>query len=71
METTTIKLYPKTKQAIDDIRLEHETYDQAISRLVAQTKKKNLVKELIAGYKAKAEEDIKIAQEWDVASDVE
>ena len=71
METTTIKLYPKTKHALDDIRQEQETYDQVISRLVIQTKKKNLVKELIAAYQSKAGEDKKITQEWDAASDVE
>ena len=71
METTTIKVYPKTKHALDDIRQEQETYDQVISRLVAQTRKKNLVKELIAAYQSKAEEDIKTAREWDAVSDVE
>ena len=71
MQTTTIKLYPKTKHALDEVRQEQETYDQVISRLVTQTKKKNLVKELIAAYQSKAEEDIKTAQEWDAASDVE
>ncbi len=71
MEATTIKVYSKTKHALDDVRQEQETYDQVISRLVAQTKKKNLVKELIEAYKSKAEEDIKTAQEWDAVSDVE
>lgn len=71
MEATTIKVYSKTKHALDDVRQEQETYDQVISRLVAQTKKKNLVKDLIAAYQAKAKEDIKTAQEWDVVSDVE
>jgi len=71
MQTTTIKLYPKTKHALDEFRQEQETYDQVISRLVSQTKKKNLVKELIEAYRSKAEEDIKTAQEWDAVSDVE
>lgn len=71
MGTTTIKVYSQTKHALDDIRQEQETYDQVISRLVAQTKKKNLVKELVAAYQSKADQDKKIAQEWDRASDVE
>lgn len=71
METTTIKVYSKTKHSLDDVRREQETYDQTISRLVAQTKKKDLVKELIAAYQSKTDEDRKIAQEWDTVSDVE
>ncbi|MEK6809619.1 MAG: hypothetical protein AABY40_03020 [Nanoarchaeota archaeon] len=70
METTTIKVYLKTKHTLDDIKQEQETYDQVISRLVAQTRKKNLVKELIEAYQSKAGEDRKTAQEWDAASDV-
>lgn len=71
MGATTIKVYSKTKHALDDVRQEQETYDQVIFRLITQNKKKNLVKELIAAYQSKAGEDIKIAQEWDAASDVD
>ena len=71
METTTIKLYPKTKHALDCLKQEQETYDQIISKMVAQVKKKNLVKELVEAYRSKAKEDQKIAEEWDAASEVE
>ena len=70
METTTIKVHSETKHALDNIRSEQETYDQVISRLVAETKKKNLVKELVAAYQSRANEDKKIVREWDAASDV-
>ncbi len=71
MQTTTIKLYPQTKHALDDLKQDHDTYDRVIFKLVAQAKKKKLIKELVEAYQSKAKEDVKIAQEWDAASDVE
>ncbi|MEK6900142.1 MAG: hypothetical protein AABX05_03380 [Nanoarchaeota archaeon] len=71
METTTIKVYSTTKNALDDVRQGQETYDKVISRLISQNKKKNLVKELVEAYQSKAKDDIKIAKEWDAVSDVD
>lgn len=71
MQTTTIKLYPHTKHALDDLKQDQDTYDRVIFKLVAQAKKKNLIKELVEAYQSRAQEDVKIAQEWDAASDVE
>ena len=66
MEATTIKVQPKTKHLLDDIKEERETYDDVISRIARQTKKKLLLKELAEGYQVQAERDKAITEEWDV-----
>ncbi len=65
MEITTIKVQPKTKILLDHLKEERETYDEVISRIARQTKKKLMVKELIEGYQVNSKRDKEIAKEWD------
>ncbi len=68
MSATTIKLHFSTKHALDDFRGNEESYDEVIQKLISEVKSKNLVKELIAAYQNKAEEDKKIVAEWSPSS---
>lgn len=68
MSTTTVKLHFSTKHALDDFRGNEESYDEVINRLISEVKSKNLVKELIAAYQNKANEDKKTVEEWESSS---
>ncbi|HLD02685.1 MAG TPA: hypothetical protein VJC07_03240 [Candidatus Nanoarchaeia archaeon] len=68
MEITTIKLYKSTKSALDSFRQKNESYDEIITKMAADLKKKNLDKELIEGYKNMGKEDLKLLKEWDITS---
>jgi len=68
MKVTTIKLYTRTKSALDKLRNERESYDAVINKLVAQVRNKNLDKDLVEGYKAIGEEELKSLSEWESAS---
>jgi len=68
METTTIKLRKDTKNNLDVVRLESESYDEAIQRILKDMKHKELKKQLIECYKHMGKEDLKILQEWENTS---
>ena len=68
MDATTVKLQRKTKQSLDSIRAESESYDRLISRLIAHLKKRNLQKELAEAYKNIGKQDMKLLKEWEQAS---
>ncbi|MBI2573308.1 hypothetical protein HYV86_05590 [Candidatus Woesearchaeota archaeon] len=68
MDVTTVKIHKKTKMAMDEIKQKNETYDDVIARLAVKAKKQNLVREMIAGYKNKANEDREILGEWEGTS---
>ncbi len=68
MDVTTVKIQKTTKSALDSFRSEHESYDEAIQKLVSMAKQKSLRKELIEGYKRMGKEDLELLEEWDVAS---
>ena len=68
MDITTVKIHQSTKNALDEIRTNYESYDEVIKRLVSEAKHKNLVKELVAAYKTKAIEDKNINQDWEKSS---
>ena len=68
METTTIKLHKKTKNELDTIKEDKETYEDTIHRLISTTKKRNLKKELIEAYQSMGKEDLELLAEWDVTS---
>lgn len=68
MSTTTIKLHSSTKHALDDFRGSEESYDEVVQKLISEVKSKNRVKELIAAYQDKAEEDKKTVEEWGSSS---
>lgn len=58
----------RTKEDLDSIRAESESYDRLISRLVAHLKKKNLQKELVEAYKDMGKKDMRILSEWEQTS---
>lgn len=64
MGDTTVKIHRSTKDALDDLRSDRDTYDDIINKLISETKNKFLVKELVEAYQNKAEEDKKINDEW-------
>lgn len=61
MGITTIKLREKTKMALDSVKEEQETYDEAVLRLITASKKTGLKQALIEGYK---NFDKKEFEEW-------
>ena len=63
MEVTTIKLHERTKAALDRVRLERESYDDTVQRLLSLQRKKELTEQLIEAYRA-AEH----LEEWDNAT---
>jgi hypothetical protein len=64
---TTIQLNEEVKKALDKIKSQKETYEQAILRLmdIAERYQREKEKLLIEGYKEMAEESRRIAKEWD------
>jgi predicted CopG family antitoxin len=65
---TTIKMHLSTKKELDLLRDETESYDQVISKLVAEHKHKDLRRALIEGYTQSADFDRKTAKEWETSS---
>ena len=45
MEITTVKIHKNTKSALDELKIDNETYDDIINRLISQIKNKNLKNE--------------------------
>jgi hypothetical protein len=68
MQVTTIKLQKITKSALDEFRVDSESYDSMIRRLISTLKNKNLKKELIESYKSMSAADLELLKEWDFAS---
>ena len=60
MEVTTVKLHKSTKSALDKLRVEKDSYDEVISKLIAQTENKNLKEELIQAYQSLGTEDLQL-----------
>lgn len=63
-DTTTIKIHRKTKAKLDQRRMQHETYDKMIDRLL-HGPSNNLRQQLIAGGKANAARDRQVTKEWE------
>lgn len=68
MKVTTVKLYEGTKYALDRLRVENESYDQLIRKLISEVKNKDLKTQLIEAYKKKSKQDLEIFKEWEPAS---
>ena len=69
MTDTTVKIHPSTKNALDNLKGEYDTYDDVINKLISEVKNKNLVREMIAGYKSNRERDQKLVKEWEHTSE--
>ncbi|MEA3248260.1 MAG: hypothetical protein U9Q73_00985 [Nanoarchaeota archaeon] len=65
---TTIQLSEQTKNSLNEIKLERETYESLIIRMMQllEIKKRQQEELLIEGYKEMAEESLKIAKEFEV-----
>lgn len=64
---TTIQLSEQTKNSLNEIKLERETYESLIIRMMQllEIKKRQQEELLIEGYKEMAEESLKIAKEFE------
>jgi hypothetical protein len=67
VKTTTIKLKITTKEILDRIKENDESYDQVILQLTQLAHKKPTKKELIASYKRSAKQSILALKEWEGA----
>lgn len=65
---TTVKIHERTKNQLDKLRQDNQTYDEIISSLIAQLRKKRLVQELIECYQSEEKRTIKTLEEWGAAS---
>ncbi len=68
MNATTVKLQRHTKAILDKLKGERESYDEVISRLAEQTRKKELKNEMIEGYERAGREELQSLKEWETAS---
>lgn len=67
-EITTIKLEKSTKSELDRLKLESESYNVAIKRLISNTKSSSLKSDLIEAYKSMGRKDLELLEEWEQAS---
>ncbi|MBS3168736.1 hypothetical protein J4216_06420 [Candidatus Woesearchaeota archaeon] len=65
---TTIKLSKNTKSALDSLKTSNETYEDVISNLISEKKRKTLKDDLIEAYKSRGKQDLRILEEWESAS---
>ena len=65
---TTIKLQKSTKSELDKIKLDSESYNAAIKRLVSDARNSSLKEELIEAYKGMGKEDLELLEEWEQVS---
>ncbi len=68
MSVTTVKLYEETKFGLDEIRLENESYDDIISRLLMKFNRSVLKNKLREGYIRNSKEDTRLVNEWEISS---
>lgn len=65
---TTIKLQKSTKSELNHLKLESESYNAAIKRLISDARNSNLKAELIEAYKCMGKKDLEFLEEWERAS---
>ena len=70
---TTIQLKDETKNSLSQIKQQGETYEALIIRMMQllELKRRNQEELLIEGCKAMAEEDLKIAKEFEAIEDLD
>ena len=68
VSVTTVKVYEETKLGLDEIRLDSESYDDIISRLILKFKRSMLRNNLKEGYLKNNADDLKLANEWENSS---
>ena len=69
---TTIKLQKSTKSALDSLKVESESYDSAIRKLISNASNSNLKVKLIEAYRSMGRKELQLLQEWeDTSSEVE
>ncbi len=68
MSATTVKIHRITKNALDEMKKENESYDNLIGKLITRAKNGEIRNELIEGYKKTGKKDLKVLEEWESAS---
>ncbi|MBI4140438.1 hypothetical protein HY485_01230 [Candidatus Woesearchaeota archaeon] len=68
MEVTTVKVQKRTKLALEELKVERESFDVVISKLILCAKKIDLKKRLIEAYKSMGKNDVLVLKEWETAS---
>ncbi|MEK6973775.1 MAG: hypothetical protein AABW41_00835 [Nanoarchaeota archaeon] len=68
MKITTVKVYEETKNSLDRLRTQNESYDQVIKKLISKIQNKDLIYQLIEAYKEKNKQDLEILEEWENTS---
>ena len=68
MDVTTVKLHKNTKLALDSLRKEQDSYDEVITRLISLAMKRDIKERLIDCYKSMGKADLKLLEEWEIAS---
>lgn len=69
MKTTTIQIHEDIKKELDKLKDSKDSYEETIMKLIEQSdsKKKDIEKLMIEGYKAMAKESLKITKEFEAA----
>ena len=67
-EITTIKVEKSTKSELDRLKLESESYNSAIKRLVSNAGNSNLREKLVEAYRSMGKEDLELLEDWENAS---
>jgi len=65
---TTVKLHRNTKEALDFLKVDGESYDGALKRILSPLKDKEKKKQLIESYKQMGKEELEILHEWESTS---
>ena len=70
---TTIQLSEQTKNSLNEMKLDRETYESLIVRMMQllEVKKREQKELLIEGYKEMAEESLKIAKEFEAIENLD
>jgi len=66
--TTTIKINEITKSDLDGFKLENESYDTTISRILGKLKRNRLQEKLKEGYSKIGKEQMKEFSEWEAVN---
>ncbi len=53
---------------LEQLKKDGESYDEVLSRVLAQQKKKSIREQMIEGYKINAKRDLALAKEWEHVS---
>ncbi len=67
-QITTVKLQKSTKNSLDEVRRQGESYEAVIKNLLQEHKMKNIKETLKEGYQTRGAEDSETLKEWEPSS---